>query len=159
MTKVAKMESHAGQWTPYGKGLIAQSMLAKGRSFVAAAVLLRQRGGYEYVTLHLLCQGIEVLGKGYLLSVAYDKHHPQLKRYGHNLMKIAELVEGASSIRIFKPAIRAELQTLSGLYAQHLLRYGSGYDVLVDATTIPSKKVLIRVAALLRLQAKHARGI
>ena len=122
----------------------------KGKAFIGAALLLRQRGGYEYVVLHLLCQGIEVLGKGYLLLVNYDAHKPKLRKYGHNLVKLVEAVE-AMHEPILKTGVRAELKVLSSLYSQHLLRYGSGYDVLVNPNTIPSERVLSRVAALLRV--------
>lgn len=139
-----------GQWTTYGKQLIAQSMSEKGKAFLGAAVLLRQRGAYEYAVLHLLCQGIEVLGKGFLLSVDYDTYKPKLRGYGHNLVKLLCAVEKESNISILKPAVREELVALSNLYAQHRLRYGSGYDILVNPTTIPSRRVLLRVAALMR---------
>lgn len=125
-------------------------MFEKGKAFLGAAMLLRQRGAYEYAVLHLLCQGIEILGKGFLLSVDYDTYKPKLRGYGHNLVKLLGAVEKASNISILKPVVRQELETLSSLYAQHLLRYGSGYDILVNPTTIPSRRVLLRVKALMR---------
>lgn len=70
------------QVTLHGKRLIALSMCEKGKSFIGAALLLRKRGGYEYVFLHLLCQGIEVLGKGYLLLENHDQYKPQLRCIG-----------------------------------------------------------------------------
>ena len=129
-------------------------MSQKGRAFIGAALLLRQRGGYEYPVLHLLCQGIEVLGKGHLLSIDYQAHMPKLKSYGHNLIRLAEVVEQVSNLSILKPLVRSELDVLSKLYSKHLLRYGSGYDVLVDPTTIPSDRVLRRLAAIFRVQGR-----
>ena len=72
------------------------------------------------------------------------------RKYGHNLVKLVEAVE-AMHEPILKTGVRAELKVLSSLYSQHLLRYGSGYDVLVNPNTIPSERVLSRVAALLRV--------
>lgn len=143
--------------TVYAKQLVAQSMYEKGKAFLGAALLLRQRAAYEYAVLHLLCQGIEVLGKGYLLSASYDTHKPKLRSYGHNLVKLVAAVERAANIRILRPATRAELEVLNNLYMQHLLRYGSGYDILVNPKTIPSRKVLLRAAALMKLA--NRRGV
>lgn len=140
-----------GGWTPYAKQIIARSMYEKGKAFLAAAMLLRQRGAYEYAVLHLACQGIEVLGKGYLLMANYDLFKPKLRAYGHNLLKLVAAVEAQSKLTILHGPVRSELETLSNLYRQQLLRYGSGYDILVDARSIPSSLVLRRSHALLRL--------
>jgi hypothetical protein len=151
------LNSGVGQWTPYSKQMIAQSMYEKGGAFLGAALLLRQRNASEYAVLHLLCQGIEVLGKGFLLSVSYDTHNPKLRAYGHNLIKLVTTVEKIANISILRPEVRAELEVLNNLYMKHLLRYGSGYDILVDPKTIPSRRVLSRAVALVRLARR--RGI
>jgi hypothetical protein len=72
----------------HGRRLIAASMYQKGKHFVLAALLLRQKGGYEYVVLHLLCQGIEITLKALLLSADYDTHRPKLRSYGHDLLRL-----------------------------------------------------------------------
>jgi hypothetical protein len=141
--------------TAYGKQVVARSMYEKGKAFLAAAILLRQRHGYEYAVLHLICQGIEVLGKGYLLMSNYDHFKPKLRSYGHNLLKLVAAIESQAKVGILQPRVRAELSTLNTLYSQHLLRYGSGYDILVSAETIPSKHVLFRTYALLRLARRY----
>jgi len=144
-----------GHYTPYGERQIAVSMAVKGKAFVGAALLLRQRGGYEYVVLHLLCQGIEILAKGELLFTDYTTYQPKLRSYGHNLIKLAEAIERVSGVKVLKPLVRTELEALSGLYAKHYLRYGSGYDLLVNPSTIPSGRVLSRLRALLKLAEKN----
>lgn len=101
--------------------------------------------------LHLLCQGIEIVLKGLLLAVDYDKYKPKLKRLGHDLLKIADAATDAAGLSALRPSIRTEMESLNRLYSGHLLRYGSGYDILVDPSTIPSRQVLRRMAALLRL--------
>ena len=135
----------------HGKRLVAESMYAKGKSFLAAAMLLRRKGGYEYVVLHLLCQGIEITLKAMLLAIDYDTFKPKLKKLGHNLVSVADTLASATKFSAPKGNVKAELTALSNLYSQHLLRYGSGYDILVNPSTIPSNRVLRRVAALLRL--------
>ena len=137
-------------WTSHGKRLIALSMCEKGKSFIGAALLLRNQGGYEYVVLHLLCQGIEVLGKGYLLLQNYDKYKPQLRSIGHNLENLLREVEQVSGINLRARGVQAEVTELNQLYSQHLLRYGSGMDVLIDPKNISSGRVLRRLAAVLR---------
>ena len=150
---MAMIKSAAGRahLTAYGKNMVARSMYAKGKAFVGAALLLREKGGYEYVVLHLLCQGIEIVLKSVLLLVDYDKYKPQLRKIGHNLLKASAAATEATGLTPLRPALRTELQNLNNLYSQHLLRYGSGYDILVNSSTIPSKCVLRRMAALLRL--------
>lgn len=137
-------------WTPHGKRLIALSMCEKGKSFISAALLLRKQGGYEYVVLHLLCQGIEILGKGYLLLQNYDKYKPQLRSIGHNLNKLLREVEQVSGINLRARGVQTEVTELNQLYSQHLLRYGSGMDVFINPKTISSDRVLRRLAAVLR---------
>ena len=150
MTKIASA-SCAGRLAPHGKRMVAESMYAKGKSFLGAAMLLRQNGGYEYVVLHLLCQGIEIVLKALLLAIDYDKYKPKLKKLGHDLLKITDATTDAAGLRKLRPRIRAEMESLNRLYSRHLLRYGSGYDILVDPNTIPSRLVLRRAIALLRL--------
>lgn len=115
-------------------------------------MLLRQHGGSEFVVLHLLCQGIEILGKGYLLSVDYDTYTPQRlrKKYGHNLLKLLRRVEDVSGLSLLKGPIHEQMQELSALYSDNRLRYGSGFDVLTYPGTASSSAVLRRLAAVLR---------
>lgn len=151
MTEITSTSGNL-QLSAHGKRLVAESMYTKGKSFLGAAILLRQKGGYEYVVLHLLCQGIEIVLKGLLLAVDYDTYNPQLKKpLGHDLLKITDAVTKAAGLPALRPRIRTEMESLNQLYSRHLLRYGSGYDILVDPSTIPSRLVLRRMVALLRL--------
>jgi hypothetical protein len=144
------------QWTPYGKRLIAFAMCENGKSFIGAAILLRQHGSDEYPVLHLICQGIEVLGKGLLLVANYEKYQPLLRRYGHNLVKVTKAIENELGVKILNPTIMQELDKLNGLYSNHHFRYASGINVLVDAKSISSSKVLRRTTALMRLAARNS---
>jgi len=137
--------------TTHGKRMVTESMYAKGNAFLGAAILLRQMGGYEYVVLHLICQGIEITLKGLLLAIDYDRFRPELKRLSHNLLAVAEAVISVVGLAPMRPHLKSELEGLNRLYSQHLLRYGSVHDILVDPKTIPSKIVLRRMVAVLRL--------
>jgi hypothetical protein len=137
----------------HGKRMVAESMYAKGKAFLAAALLFRQKGGQEYVVLHLLCQGFEVTLKGLLLAVDYDKFKPKLRkfgRFGHDLVILIDAATTAASLPPLKPVVRTELEGLNKLYSPNFLRYGSGYDILVDPRTIPSDQVLRHITAVLR---------
>ena len=143
--------SGTARLTVHGKRMVAESMYAKGKAFLGAAVLLRRNGGYEYVVLHLLCQGIEIVLKGLLLAIDYDTFKPRLKQFGHNLLSVTDAATSAAGLSPLRPNIRAEMEALNQLYSRHLLRYGSGYDILVNPSTIPSHLVLRRMVSLLHL--------
>jgi hypothetical protein len=140
-----------GQWTDHAKSLAAKSMYVKGKSFLGAAILLRQKGGYEYVVLHLMCQGVEVTLKALLLLKNYKRYEPKLKKYGHHLIPLVGDVLAEFQLRPMRQALRSELEALSNLYAQHLLRYNSFADILFDPKTISSSLVLRRMGGGLRL--------
>lgn len=150
MAKIELLFGHP-HLTTHSKRLVAASMYAKGKGFIGAAILLHKKKGCEFVVLHLICQGIEVMLKGLLLSVDYDKFKPKLKALGHNLVRITDIASGAARLKPLPKSVQRELEVLDHLYSRHLLRYGSGYDILADSTTIPCKRVLRRVATLLRL--------
>jgi hypothetical protein len=83
--------------TPHGKSLVASSMFRKGCSFIASYFLLLERDKSEpteYVALHNLCQGVELILKSTLLLKDHDKFQPQLRgKFGHDLMKrVIELI-------------------------------------------------------------------
>jgi hypothetical protein len=141
----------AAEPTIHAKHLIAEFMYAKGKSFLGAALLLRNEGGDKYVTLHLLCQSIEIILKALLLAKDYDAHIIHLRTtYGHNLIKLADVAIAAYFRRPIAQNVRIELSTLNQLYSDHRLRYGTGYDVFVDPNTIPHMLVLRRIGLLIK---------
>jgi len=112
-----------GTWTPYAKRQCALSMYSKGKSFLGAAILVRQAGGYEYVVLHLLCQGIEIVLKAILLIRNFDRYSGKLKRYGHDLGKLsAAVITEFDRLKPIGPALATELAALNSLYSTHRLR-------------------------------------
>lgn len=140
----------------HGKRMAAESMYEKGKSFIGAALLLRQRRGYEYVVLHLLCQGMEITLKGLLLMKNYDDYEGKLKHpFGHNIRALAEAAIIEFDVQPMRPALEAELEMLSTLYSRNRLRYGTVYDVLVNPATISSDLALRRMHAVIRLANRH----
>jgi hypothetical protein len=92
MTKLTALAGK-GVITTHGKELIARSMYEKGKGFIGAALLLRQQGGYEYVVLHLVCQGLGIVMKALLLFKNYDFYSGRVKKdFHHDLKKLMTTV-------------------------------------------------------------------
>lgn len=144
----------------HGKRRIAYATYHKGSAFIAAALLLREKSGNEYVVLHLLCQGLELVLKASLLFRDYDKYRRALERrdLGHNLSRVAETARAAFGLRELPPPLAKELDHLSHYYSNHHLRYGGLADILVEPTSIASGMVLRRTVAVLRLFRRSLQG-
>lgn len=149
---VHRAASKGGSLTKHGKHLVARAMYQKGLHFIGAAILLEQKGGYQGVVLHLLCQGIEVTLKGLLLFANYDKYKPRLiKPLGHNIEKVANAALSEFKLMPLRKDTKEELAQLNRLYSQHLLRYGTVVDILIDPRTISCDRTFRRIAAAIRL--------
>jgi len=138
-------------WTPIAKRRYALSMLKKGQNFLGAAVLLRGQGGYEWVVLHLACQGLEIVLKAVLLLKDFDRYKEELRKFGHNLESVTAEVLAISRLHPIRAELASELRYLNSFYARHLLRYGSFFDILIDPREIQSDRILRRITAGLRL--------
>ena len=81
-----------GPWrlSKHGREYVASSMYAKGKAFIASALLLKRNGGSQFVVLHLFCQGVEILLKSLLLLIDYGKFNLKLKSLGHDLVKVTD---------------------------------------------------------------------
>lgn len=159
-----EMKARSGSTTMHGKRLIAESMYVKGKSFLGAAILLRQGMGYEFVVLHLLCQGIEITLKGLLLYKDYNKYINRLKpskkdttAFGHDLEKLAEAATSEFGVRPMRHDLVVELKKLNTLYSSHRLRYGTFFDILVNPDTIENRNILRKIAAAIRLADRYVR--
>jgi len=140
----------------YGQREIARYMYIKGRNFIAAARLLRIHNGYEYVVLHLLCQGMENILKSFLLFKDYRKYRNRIKRnFGHDLEKLATTATGEFDVKPIQPALSEQLKELNSLYADHLLRYGSTQDIFFQPEFIKNDLVWRKIAAVVRLAERH----
>ena len=137
-----------------GQQFVAKTMYARGVSFLGAAVLLERQGGFEWVVLHLICQGAEVLLKSFLLFADYDRYQPRLKKnYGHDLAKLARSVLSEYGLNPMKPALSQELHDLNQFYKQHRLRYANAGDLFLDPNTIGRDRVFRRLVAALQIAA------
>jgi hypothetical protein len=137
--------------TTHGKREMAKLFYEKGKHFIGAAILLRNRGGDEYVVLHLLCQGTEIILKALLLLRDFDKFYPLTKKYGHKLKPLVSDALNEFKLRQLRPAVSEELEKLDELYQGHQLRYGLLINVFINPASIPSRLVLGRVGAAMRL--------
>lgn len=151
------MQASVGTWTPHAKRLRARFMFGRGQNFLAAAVLLERHGGDGFAVLFLLCQGVEVVLKALLIMRDYKKHKPGLKRFGHDISRLAEAISLEFGLNALRPPLKAELETLNRLYANAIypLRYASFLDLLVDPATVPRTLVARRMAAIFRLTARE----
>ncbi len=140
----------------YGKRRTAEAMYHKGCNFVAASVLLSQKGGYQYVVLHLLCQGVEIVLKSLLLFKDFDKYQRIIKKkIGHDLEKVAKAV-----IKEFRPKgiddnLRKEIRKLNNMYSSHVLRYGDVVDLVIDPDTIECNLLLKKIVAVMKVTHKN----
>lgn len=138
--------------TNYSKRLMARALYSKGKHFIAAAVLLKRHQGCDnYVVLHLLCQGTEIILKALLLVLDFDKYSKQQIGYRHNLLSLAAATTAAFGLQPMRAPLAEELRALNIYYSNNLLRYDGLQDILIDPATIESSRLLRRVAAIIRL--------
>lgn len=151
------MQAGVGTWTPHAKRLRARFMFGRGQNFLAAAVLLERHGGDGFAVLYLLCQGVEVVLKALLIMRGYEKHKPRLKKFGHNLSRLADAARLEFGLNALRPPLKEELDGLNRLYANAVypLRYASFLDLLVDPATVPRALVTRRLVAVFRLTARE----
>ncbi len=108
---------------------ITVPMFEKGRSFVMAGGLVKAYGGHRFVNLHLLCQGLECIGKALLLDHDYEKYEPIIKtHFSHDLeLLVAEINKNAGRLFLSSQS-STELKSLNAYYKCHMLRYGNNGD-------------------------------
>jgi hypothetical protein len=152
-----QVDFSAGTLTQHGKRRITQTLYDKGKSFVRAGAHLRSENGYEFVVLHLVCQGLEIVLKAFLLFKNYDKYVGKLKQFGHDISALAEACSEEYNLSIGSDEVLSQLNDLNNLYGHHNLRYGFGsaLDFVVDPQTIQSDRLLFRFVAAIRLANHH----
>jgi hypothetical protein len=139
--------------------MMALGHLRRGQHFIGAAVLLREKGGDEYVVLHVLCQGIEIVLKAVLLLRDFDRYQPRLVRYRHNLLDLASDALAEYKLHPLRAPVWDEFKELDRLYSHHILRYGLLLHSLVDPTSIPHMHVFRRILAVVRLVTREAKSL
>jgi hypothetical protein len=149
--------------TKYGERMIAQAQFEKGCAFIASAILLRQRAtteAHQWVSLHLLCQGIEVSLKGVLLLKDYGKYRPlERKLFGHKLVPLVETALKEFEQRELGPQLKAELKLAARFYFSNELRYAGHSDILIAPSSLPYDRLMRRTAAFVRLVSRRLKHI
>lgn len=127
-----------------GKAMIAASTYYKGKAFFGAALLLRQRGGNEWVVRHLVGQSIELMCKAMLLAADFDGYRIKLAKppYGHNLVKLVAEARGAYGLHELDRETSGELAAFNKSYAGHTLRYGGIIDLFHIPSTVPVERLI-----------------
>ena len=130
-------------------------MYLKGQSFVAACVLLRQADSSEhsdYVSLHLLCQGLELMLKGALLLKDFDAYWPKLKKLGHDLTRLVEETGDAYGQNALRGTeFRTQLKQLAQHFRDHALRYAGLLDIFIAPQSMRWNVVWRRTRAFIVL--------
>jgi hypothetical protein len=112
-------------------------MFEKGQSFVMGAGLVRAYDGHKLVYLHLLCQGLECIGKAALLRLDFAGYEMRLKDdLGHDLEVLVREVESQTGEPLFTAGALKELRRLNQYYKKHILRYGSLEDLKKQTQSI-----------------------
>ena len=112
-------------------------MYEKGRSFVMAGGLVKAYEGHRFVYLHLLCQGLECIGKALLLAHDYEKYDPMLKgNFGHDLESLVAEVDKNQGSAFFSQEASGELKVLNSYYRRHMLRYGDASDFKKESSQL-----------------------
>ena len=139
--------------TAHVNQLRARAMYQRGEHFLLAAVLLERYRGDGFAVLYLLCQSVEVMLKAVLILRDYAGNKSRLKRFGHDISKLAKATSAEFKLKPLDASLKKELDHLNGLYCSsaYPLRYASFLDILVDPQTIPRALVFRRLMAVQRL--------
>ncbi len=140
--------------TQYAKNEISKWMLYRGHSFVKSAILLKRSGGSHDVELYNICQGTEVVLKSFLLFKDYDKYKPLLpkpKKFGHNLIKLANAAISEYKLKELSIDEADELKLLNEYYTKHYLRYAGKHDIFFPATNVEYKLTVRKLMACIKL--------
>jgi hypothetical protein len=139
----------------YTKRIVAQKWMFRGGAFLAAANLLGvQRQNSEdalMVSLHLLCQGMELFLKGLLSDKDYDLYYPKLKSFGHRLDFLADEVTKIYSAPMINAQLRCEFLALVLWYSRHWFRHESGLGFVAMSGAPSYFRTLRRMLAVVRV--------
>jgi len=137
------------------KRMTARRTFTMGVEFVSAGMFLRRQNQKSSASLHLLCQGMELILKSLLLDKDYDNFKKKIRsqRDQHDLYSLAEMVEAEYHYKKVRPRLKAQLKELSDLYRRNRLRYPNtlfsfGYHLWLDTDLVFWK--LVAVARLAR---------
>jgi hypothetical protein len=129
---------------------IAVETLKKGENFIRTALLLRKNNSDENVVLSMICQGIENILKGLLLSKDYIRYEPLLRRkFGKSLLRLYYRTRKEYKIKNLDARAVNELQILAYLYKNQFLHYGHLINLLNDDRAFESGHLLKKLFQIL----------
>ena len=137
-------------------------MFGKGCAFSASYVLLLKadRSEFtEYVALHNLCQGIEIVLKSCLLFRDFDRFKPHFGKrggYDHDLVKLTDDTLNVFSLHKISDKSFKELKQLNEFYRNHHLRYGSGIDLFIAPNSIERLRIFRLLKRVIKLTVEHS---
>lgn len=139
-------------------------MYLKGIAFLRASALLYANDRSEpsdYVSLHLLCQGIELILKGFLMLrdyAAYPAKKLSRSPFGHDLQRLLDETLKAYGLKPIRgAAFNAQFTALAQHFGGHELRYAGVLDIFIAPNSIPRVAVWRKVAAAVRLAERELR--
>jgi hypothetical protein len=144
----------------YGKLIMANSEFEKGLAFLGACYLLRHKALTEpqqYVALHLLAQGAELLMKGCLYGKDYITNRKKGRKIGHDLAVAYSECEKAFDLRPLRQHEVLQLQALSELFKSNTLRYSGLNDIFIAPSTIDTSLLERRIKCGVRLGRREFR--
>ena len=148
LRKYAKQE--VSEETMQREKEIAVETLKKGENFIRTALLLRKNNSDENVVLSMICQGIENILKGLLLSKDYVRYEPLLRRkFGKNLLRLYYRTRKEYGISNLDARAVNELQILAYLYKNQFLHYGHLINLLNDDKAFESGHLLRKLFQIL----------
>lgn len=144
--------------TSYGKSKISRIQFDKGCAFFGAALLLKrhaQNESHKYVYIHLVCQAIELISKGLLLTKDYNKYRSKEREFGHDIFSLSEEVLIEFNLNKFRDDMKHDLKLISEKFRHHKFRYSSIHDIFIDPNSIKIDPVIRRLGASVRLAMRH----
>lgn len=150
------------QQTPHARDTMGASMYLRGVAFLNASALLSKHDTTEpanYVALHLLCQGMELILKSLLLLKDHVTYSKQLKRFGHDLQKLASEAAKAYGLKALRgAAFVSQLAELAKFYSAHNLRYSGIHDIFVAPQSIKRAAIWRKLHAVILLVERELKG-
>jgi hypothetical protein len=138
----------------WGKHEVAKSMFEKGVAFFHTYQLLQKEDlsePAEWVSLHNLCQGVEVTLKSLLLFSDFDKYRPMLKdAFGHDLGRLFDGAILEYKLHGLSNSSKQEIAELSKFYRCNTMRYGTGMDFFIIPNGVKRERVVRLMAQIIK---------
>ena len=143
-------------FTTYAKNLAAKKTFYDGKAFIEAALLLEQKRGASYVSLHLICQGTELILKSFLYHKDYDRFINELKKtpINHSLTELTNAVIEEYSAKSLDAQILEQVKALDEKYSKHKLRYTKVESMMGYYLMLETSEFTWKLCAVVKLAAR-----